>query len=153
MGCRSFQHAICRSGQRRELTCLVPGCNIDASKISTGLLGAIASTVTTTRRHAMGYARQFTVTTTGTHWIWWQRLRPIVAAIWTTGSEQRSLGTTCPGPATSVGTAAFPAASLLITSANSRQRCNSILATGSGTRTRLWGSWYAARCGSHVWHQ
>ncbi len=67
MGCRSLQHAISRRGRGREPTCLGPGCNSDASKISTGPLGAAASSVTTTRRLTMGYARQFTITAAGGH--------------------------------------------------------------------------------------
>lgn len=151
MGCRSFQRAICRRG--REPTRLGPGCNIDAPKISTGPLGASASTVTTTRRLAMGYARQSTITATGGHWLWRQWLRAIVAAIWTTSSEQRPVGTGSATSTTSMGTAAFPAASPLITSACSRQRRNSTLATGPRARTGLWSPWYAARCGANVWSQ
>ena len=155
MGCRSHQHAICRRGHGREPTSLSlgPGCNIEASKISTGPLGAAASSVTTTRRLTMGYARQFTITAAGGHRVWRQWLWAIVATVWTTCSEQRSLGTSCPVSAGSMGTAAFPAATLLTTSIGSRQCCNSILATGSRTRTGLWRSRYSARCCANVWCQ
>src|SRR5439155_227733 len=89
LGALSPLHSICRRGHGREPTSLSlgPGCNIEASKISTGPLGAAASSVTTTRRLTMGYARQFTITATGAHRVWRQRLRAIVATVRTTCSE------------------------------------------------------------------